>query len=371
MRHYELVKQGDTIQVSLSPQFYCAPQATAIGAIQYPQGFFIATALDIFGWHASVTVTIQTSSGIAVDASMDPILIADGKVLALTGYQSQGGPLLSLATFEQPTQVKPEWIPAHFFASGKLNFLGLNLAEFYVNATKQGLVFDISGTLLPFVTFDVHGHFLGADNFGAGGSIIIGFVNETLDLGLSSGPITLNTNAQAMLDVAYDGQTITARLSFSFTFQGQVLEVAEFDLDVEIGPLNNIWELVRTKIIDRLLHADITLHVDNIVQSHLDEPGSPAINNPGVHTDNPGVAHVDSTTGSHIDDTIKDWQGKPTSHNDVAPTHQDTAGVPHLDSTTPHNDVPGSPHIDSPTQHQDQYYHADQGVETTTKPPGK
>ena len=27
--------------------------------------------------------------------------------------------------------------------------------------------------------------------------------------------------------------------------------------------------------------------------------------------------------------------------------------------------------MDSPTQHQDQYYHADQGVETTTKPPGE
>jgi hypothetical protein len=52
---------------------------------------------------------------------------------------------------------------------------------------------------------------------------------------------------------------------------------------------------------------------------------------------------------------VNDWHGKPMSHQDSNPTH---------------NDTPGSNHLDSPSQHQDQYYHVDQGVETHTKPPG-
>ena len=71
----------------------------------------------------------------------------------------------------------------------QFDFLGLSRDSFHLEVTDQGYVFDIVGTLLPLVTFDVHGHFDSTSNFGAGGSITVGFVNETIDLGLSSGPV--------------------------------------------------------------------------------------------------------------------------------------------------------------------------------------
>jgi hypothetical protein len=52
-------------------------------------------------------------------------------------------------------------------------------------------------------------------------------------------------------------------------------------------------------------------------------------------------------------------------------SHTDVGGTPGINQTTQHLDQPGTPHLDLPTQHQDQYYHVDQGVETTSKPPSK
>ena len=75
-----------------------------------------------------------------------------------------------------------------------------------------------------------------------------------------------------MLDVTYDGQAVKAAL-VQLRFQGQTLEVAEFDLDVE-SARSATSGTVKDKVIGRLLHADITLHVNNTVQNHLDEPGS-------------------------------------------------------------------------------------------------
>jgi hypothetical protein len=364
MRHYELARQGQDIAVSISPQFYCAPQATNIGTIAFPQGFYVNAAIEVFGFHASVTANISSSQGVAIDASMDPIVIASPNLFGITGYQGKGGPVLSMATYTQPTQPKPEFRPPHFFASGDINLLGLAHDEFYVDITENGFVFDIVGTLLPLVTFDIHGHFLGADNFGVGGGITVGFKNETLDLGLESGPITLDTYAEATLDVNYDGKDITAKLDFTFDFQGEKLEVAAFDLDIETGPLSNIASLIKEKIIDRLLHADITLHVDNVYLSHIDQPGSTAISTPAQHTDS-AAQHQDQAGAPHHD--IKDWQG---NHQDTGGQHIDS-GTPHLDQTVPHNDVPGTPHLDQASQHQDQYYHTDQGVETHIAPPAE
>ncbi|MGH3831249.1 MAG: hypothetical protein ACRDRS_12525 [Pseudonocardiaceae bacterium] len=364
LRHYELATQPDgTIAVSLSPQFYCAPQATSIGTFVYPQGFFITTAIDLFGWHASVTVIISGSSGIAIDAALDPIIIASAQLLSLTGYQGAGGPALSLATFTQPNEPQPTFRPPHFFASGDLRFLGLNLANFYIDITSQGFVFDIVGNVLPLVTFDLHGHFRSDTDFAAGGSLTAGFSNVSVDLGLSSGPVSLNTNAIATVDVSYDGNAIVATCRFTFDFQGQSVQVANFELDVTTGPLADIRQIILDRIRQRLLHADISLHIDNTVQQHLDQQGSSPINNPGTHTDTAVQQHIDNTTGSHIDNSGHDWQNHPT-HQDIVPSHQDQASVPHLDQSTPHQDQAGSSHIDSPTTHQDQSYHVDQGVET-------
>ena len=356
-------------------------------------GYGFSAYMDIFGLRAYADADISLN-GVTIDAVMAPVNLAG--IFKLTGqgtavsmkFDAQGNPIRNNFVPKTAAEraaidkaVSKEIVPAggpmvhvstasspYVLIDAQLDFLGLSRDSFHLEVTDQGCVFDIVGTLLPLVTFDVHGHFDSTSNFGAGGSITVGFVNETIDLGLSSGPVTLDTYAKGSLDVSYDGQMVKAAFGFSFVFQGQTLEVAEFDLDVDTGPLNDIWSTVKDKIIWRLLHADITLFIDNTVQNHLDQPGSGHLDS-GVHTDQP-VNHVDQSVGSHIDNTVTDWHGKPMSHQDTQPTHNDQAGSNHLDSGTPHLDLPGSNHLDSPSQHQDQYYHVDQGVETTTKPPG-
>jgi hypothetical protein len=365
MRHYELSLQGSGIQVLFSPQFYCAPQTTTIGAISFPEGFFINTGLDVFGWSATVTVTIGTS-GIAIDASMDAIVIGASYFLSITDATGTAGPSLSLATFTQPNE-PPQFQPPHFFSSGKLSFLGLTIAELYADITAGGFTFDLSGELVPLVTFDVNAQFLSASSFSAGGSITAGFTNVEIPTSVidwASGPVVLDTDAQGTLDIAYDGNVMSATLAFSFEFLGNTLEVAEFSLDVTTGPLADIWNTIYNQIIYRLLHADITLYINNTVQEHNDQAGSEHIDQGGVHTDTAAGGHTDQTSGSHIDQTIPG-----VTHNDTQPPHNDIPGVPHVDSATPHQDQAGSPHLDTPYQHQDQYYHCDNGVETTIPPP--
>ena len=358
-------------------------------------GYGFSAYMDIFGLRAYADAEISLN-GVTIDAVMAPVNLAG--IFKLTGqgaavsmkFDAQGNPIR--ANFIPKTAaeraaigkaVSREIVSAggpivhvstatspYVLIDAQFDFLGLSRDSFHLEVTDQGYVFDIVGTLLPVVTFDVHGHFDSTSNFGAGGAITVGFVNETIDLGLSSGPFTLDTYAKGSLDVSYDGEAVKATFGFSFVFQGQSLEVAVFELDVDTGPLGDIWSIVKDKIIWRLQHADITLFIDNTVQNHLDQPGSGHLDAPGVHTDQPGSNHVDQSVGSHIDNTVSDWHGNPMSHQDANPTHTDQAGSNHVDNGTSHLDQPGSNHLDSPTQHQDQYYHVDQGVETSTKPSG-
>src|SRR6201999_3461867 len=68
MRHYQLKRRDDKqIDASLEAQFYFAPQATAVGTLTFPQGFYVNGAIELLGYRAEATVDISQGRGIKID----------------------------------------------------------------------------------------------------------------------------------------------------------------------------------------------------------------------------------------------------------------------------------------------------------------
>lgn len=187
-----------------------------------------------------------------------------------------------------------------------------DLLKSFLKDAKQWLTWVANGVVTGISTAAADiGHVL-SNTFGLGAQDIVNLTTQVLKYGLDDllaalkgAGLAAQQAAQTLLDMG----------------KGTIAEIAAALKDVFGG------------------HADIPLHVDNVVQSHLDTGAAPGTN-----------SHVDQRTGSHIDDTIKDWQGKPTSHND------NTNQLPHQDT---HTDTAPTSHVDSATQHQDQSEHAD------------
>jgi hypothetical protein len=100
--HYELVKQGDSLRVALSPQLYVVPQDTSIGAMAFKQGFFINTKLSIFFFKATVKITVKPTEGIAVAGSLEPIVLGHKNLFSIhAASKPDVGASISLATFSQ------------------------------------------------------------------------------------------------------------------------------------------------------------------------------------------------------------------------------------------------------------------------------
>ena len=226
MRHYQLEKRGDKIAVSIAPQFYCAPQATAIGSVRYPQGFYVNAAIGFLGFKAEATIDISTSKGVSIDAQMDRIVLGNEKLFCIGAEQGSGGPRLSVSTFTQPDHPVKEFRPPHFYVNGSLVLLGIKNGV-YASLSPKGLVFDLRGALVPGVKFNVQAR-VGGDGMDASGEIKVGV--GTLDLG-ALGKIHLDTELDGRLEIQMGAKDILVAAEASFEFSGQKLKIGKFKLD--------------------------------------------------------------------------------------------------------------------------------------------
>ena len=199
MRHYQLKKNGDAIEVSIEPQFYFAPEQTAVGTIRFPQGFYLNAAFSFAGFDASATIDISVNNGISIDAQMDKISLLDDKIFSIAADKGGGGPKLSVSSFAQPNNPVAEFRQPHFYINGALTLLGIK-EGIYANVSSQGVDFSLQGELVPGVQFDVDARF-GKAGFGASGSAKVGI--GTIDLG-SLGKAKINTKVEVTLDIDID-----------------------------------------------------------------------------------------------------------------------------------------------------------------------
>jgi hypothetical protein len=199
MRHYELKKAGDKVQVTIAPQFYFAPQPTFIGSIKFPQGFYLNAAISFAGFDASATIDISQNKGICVDAQMDKIQILDEKLFSIAALQGGGGPKVSISTFSQPENPVQVFRPPHFYINGALTMLGVKQGVF-AGVTVQGIDFELVGQLVPGAKFDLTARF-GKSGLSANGKVRVGV--GTVDLG-ALGKVKVNTELEVEVDVDID-----------------------------------------------------------------------------------------------------------------------------------------------------------------------
>ena len=243
LRHYQLVKQGDLIAVSIQTQFYCAPQATTLGKLQYDPGFYLTGDLHVFGFNGAATVRIEGDKGIAVDARMDRLVIGNETLFSVTAALGDGGPIISAATFDQPEQADPNFRPPHFYINGNLEILGISSST-YISLTPNGFEFESKECISSHISIDIKGHFNGLANMGIDGHITVNI--DKINLG-PLGVIDLGAHIEGDLNIAVNGTKISAAFDADFEFAGKKFDMP-LALDVEAASLLNLPKLAQDEI---------------------------------------------------------------------------------------------------------------------------
>lgn len=251
MRHYAFIKSGSDIVVSTEAQFYCAPQTTSIGSSLTPfkQGFYINGAIEFLGFEASMTVDIDTSKGISVDAQMDPIIIGNKSLFSITAAEGNGGPLVSISTYTNPAQKIEKFIPPHFYVNGAIEILGFS-KHAYVSISSSGASFDIGGDIFPLVSGDLNGTFKSITDLKVDGELNVGI--KAIDLG-PLGTFNIDTGAEADADFYVNSSDIGADLGVKFMLAGDSLNVGTISLDVKTQTIEDLPSILFKAIKDFLI----------------------------------------------------------------------------------------------------------------------
>lgn len=270
MKHYEFVQKSTTeVDVSLDAQFYLAPEDVTIGTLPpFKAGYRLNGRVDIFAFHASFDLEIQTNKGFTLAAEMDRLVIGSDKFLVISGYGGQGNPEINIATYTDNTRPIAKFQPPHIYITGDIELLGVIGAEIYLSAsTKDGVQFafdshvgtDQTGNYLG---FSLNGHFKAIDNFGGGGTATAHI--GTIDLGIL-GKIPINSGISGTLEMSVSpgssGPVITVTMGAQFELFKHTFIIPTFSLDIDGASLKNLFQVFYDKIKQTL--RDFLNVVDN------------------------------------------------------------------------------------------------------------
>jgi hypothetical protein len=236
LRHYQLERKGQYVQVSLNPQFYLAPASAQMGSLVFPQGYFITGTLNILGLKWTSYVEIRNDKGIAVSSELNQALeIYDPGFFRLSDVEGESGPKLSMATFKQPDLEDKTFRNPHIYINGALTMLGATSLA-YVKGTTKGFEFQIemkrrlslpgnsvfSGSING--NFTLSGTFDSITNFNGGASFSL-VVKGKMDLekliGIDGLPkLSLDMAASGAVAMGYDGKKAYVKASGQFRFEG-------------------------------------------------------------------------------------------------------------------------------------------------------
>lgn len=397
MMHYNLIRQDGTINVALEAQLYCAPQATFVGSIQFPEGFYVIAEIDYLLLQAKLKILINPHQGIAADVDVSPIIILSRSFFALTGADGKGGPRLSLATYEQPHLAEAQLRDPHFMLSGNLRVLGVDISHTFVSINEHGMEFKLVEQVSPVMRIDLHGKIDSISNLDAGGNLVVG-IDRGLNLGLL-GRISVDINVRGSLKLGYQGGSARASYQGGFVFQGIRCNIPKISLDVSGPALQNIaetlWSYVKDIISKLLLDPDRWLSwlKDNIISGvgQAAEEVGRVLSDVYRLSSNEVAAKTTQILSYGVEQTAQALKGAGVaaeeavsalqtvgfqtaeiaaaipnvftqSHVDTSFGHIDTPAGPHADTPgAPHVDTPGAPHADVSGQHSDFGTHLDEG----------
>lgn len=246
MTYYRLQSGAKGVEVDLLPQLYVAPQTTFIGGIQFGQGYHMEGALDFLLLKARMRVQITVTKGILADVTVDPITILDEGFFSVKAAVGDGGPVLSVASFEQPQQKDPMLRRPHALVNGRVRLLGQDLSATYLTVNPTGFAFVIGGQVNKLLQVDLQGKIDGLSTLSVNGGMVVG-LDEVLDLG-ELGKLAVQTNVKGNLAVSYMGGVAAATVKGSFAFAGVHGEIPTLTLNVKGAALAQIGETLWVQV---------------------------------------------------------------------------------------------------------------------------
>lgn len=261
MNHYELTLVDDRINVSLEAQVYFVlpDSGVTIANTTFPQGMKVNGKLELLFIEEELSVDIEPSKGISIDAEMSPIVIGSKTFFSLTGANGKEKPQLSIASYPDTNRKSPYNDP-HLIINAELHLLGATfLIEVYFDLQQEAFHFEVKEGSFLGNMFDIHAHFSSLTDFGAGAEVKIG-VDQDLDFG-ALGHLHIQADVAATGDLGVqksgtsDDVNIFAKTKLDFQFMGQDFHILEFELDVSTEAFAHYTSIAVGKI--KAFFADI------------------------------------------------------------------------------------------------------------------
>lgn len=247
MLHYQLLRQGDKINVSLEPQLYIVPDpgGTTIGSTTFPQGFHAFADMELWFIHDRIQFEILPPKGIGVDFEISPITIGSSWLFRLTGAGGNGGPHLVLCTFTDANNPNVNFRSPQFKLSAEANILGLTF-DTDVDIDNHGFHLAISDSSM-WSGFSINADFNSVTNFGAKATALVGV--QSVDLGLL-GTIHIDSDVTADIALGYQAPTASASADLTFEVLGCRFNIPSVSLDVNSASLKNLPDTILQAIKD-------------------------------------------------------------------------------------------------------------------------
>ncbi len=253
--HYQLKLNGSAIDVELEAQLYLAPETTMLGNFSYLQGFKAIGIVDFLFLEVTSDTVILPSKGIMINESIKKISWDLGgiTVFSITGSNGKGDAVLSLSTYDDPSQKDPQLQSKHFLVNGALTFLDFDSASAYVNIRAGGAQFEIKDTIAG-VTLDLSGHFTKVTDIAMNGTAA--FKVGTINLG-AAGSIKVNTGVSATLSVAVSDPnhdpTLSATASLTVTILSHDFHIVNAQFSIDEKFFANLEKSLTHLIIEEIL----------------------------------------------------------------------------------------------------------------------
>ncbi len=379
MRHYTLKLKDSQVAVELDPQVYCAPQATSIGTLRFPQGFRLIGQINYIIIREQIEIEISAGQGILVDVQISPVVLLNGNFLSLKAASGSGGPRLSLCSYYRPSESRKELQSPHFMVTGALKILGADVLTVDALISTSGARLTVQSRIEPVVSFHVQATISSLTQMAGSGSADVS-VNQTFDFG-ALGSVKVNVGVSGALDMSLNGSRGEAGFKGQFEFQGVDFTLPRVELDVTGPGLLNLANLV----IDAVEHAleaflkDVNQWLNwvnkNVIQGLTNgaEDVGKALKNV-YNTADDQIVSLTSSVLSYTENQVADaLQGAGLSA-DAAASVMTEAGYAaesvanaiasafnntSLDFSFGHMDTPAGPHVDIPAGPYDIPPHAD------------
>jgi len=207
----------------------------------------------VLSFEAMVKILVMPSQGVSLDGAMSRIVIGTEALFSIESADEKQGPRVSAATFRQPSMKDATLRDPHFLIDGRLNLLGLTV-QTYINLNSSGFIFEIKDKPVAGFSYDVRGHFNGPKDMGAGGSLLVGVKQGTVDFG-RLGKIKLNADVNGNLDVGVKKSDIWAKFNGGFEFGGEKFNLPALNLDVKTKSLAALPGKVAEMVEAAIKHA--------------------------------------------------------------------------------------------------------------------